>query len=76
MHRCKSFRALFLFGVVAFVTAFYQSMTPPSSALTVTTGLKSRHSVFNHGPVPIDSDAAPALSGVPSPRHPLSVGPI
>ena len=31
MHRSTSFRALVLFGVVALVTAFYQSITPTSS---------------------------------------------
>ena len=45
MHRSQSFRALVLFGIVALVTAFYQSITPPSSALTITTGLTPRHSV-------------------------------
>ena len=45
MHRSKSFRALVLFGVVALVTAFYQSITPPSSALTIPTGLTPRRHV-------------------------------
>ena len=44
--RCsKSFRALILFGVVALVTAVYQSITPPSSAITVTTPPKPRQRV-------------------------------
>ena len=44
--RCsKSFRALILFGVVALITAVYQSITPPSSAVTVTTPLKPRQRV-------------------------------
>ena len=47
MRRSKSFRALVLFGVVvALVTAFYQSITLPSSVPTITTGLTPRHSVF------------------------------
>ena len=46
MHRSKSFRALVLFGVVALVTALYQSITPPSSALTIPTGLTPRVSVL------------------------------
>ena len=45
MRRSKSFRALVLFGVVALVTAFYQSITPPSSAVPVTTPLKPRQHV-------------------------------
>ena len=45
MHCSKSFRALVLFGVVALVTAFYQSITPPSSALTIPTGLTPRRHV-------------------------------
>ena len=45
MHCSKSFRALVLFGVVALVTAIYQSITPPSSALTVPTGLTPRQRV-------------------------------
>ena len=49
MHRSKSFRALVLFGVVALVTALYQSITPPSSALTIPTGLTPRGSVFKAG---------------------------
>ena len=45
--RCsKSFRALVLFGVVALVAAFYQSIMPPStSAVTVTIPLKPRQRV-------------------------------
>ena len=46
MHRSKSFRALVLFGVVALVTALYQSITPPLSALTIPTGLTPRVSVL------------------------------
>ena len=45
MRSSKSFRALVLFGVVALVTAFYQSITPPSSAVPVTTPLKPRQHV-------------------------------
>jgi len=45
MHCSKSFRALVLFGVVAIVTALYQSITPPSSALTIPTGLTPRQRV-------------------------------
>ena len=45
MRYSKSFRALVLFGVVALVTAFYQSITPPSSALTIPTGLTPRQHV-------------------------------
>jgi len=41
----SSFRALVLFGVVALVTAVYKSITPPSSAVPVTTPLKSRQHV-------------------------------
>ena len=45
MHCSKSFRALVLFGVVALVTALYQSITTPSSALTIPTGLTPRQRV-------------------------------
>ena len=45
MHRSTSFRALVLFGVVALVTALYQSITPPSLALTIPTGLSPRQRV-------------------------------
>ena len=45
MHCSKSVRALVLFGVVALVTALYQSITPPSSALTIPTGLTPRQLV-------------------------------
>ena len=50
MHRSTSFRALVLFAVVALVAALYQSITPPSSALTITTGLTPRQRVQT-GPV-------------------------
>ena len=44
--RCsKSFCALVLFGVIALVTAVYQSITPPSSADTVTMPLQPRQRV-------------------------------
>ena len=46
MHCSMSFRAFVLVGVVALVTAFYQSTQRPV-ALTVTTGLTSRASVLN-----------------------------
>ena len=77
MHCSKSFRALVLFGIVALVTAFYyQSMTPPSSARTVTTGPKPRHSVEQRGPAfPLILMRQPALSGVPSPSHTFCRGP-
>ena len=45
MHCSKSFRALVLFGVVALATAFHQSIAPPSSALTIPTGLTPRQRV-------------------------------
>ena len=45
MHRSKSFRALVLFGALALVTAVYQSITPPSSALTTRTGLTPQQRV-------------------------------
>jgi hypothetical protein len=46
MHRSTSFRALVLFGVVALVTALYQSITPPSSALAIIpTGLTPQQRV-------------------------------
>ena len=50
MHRSTSFRALVLFGVVALVTALCQSVTPPSSALTIPNGLTPRQRVKS-GPV-------------------------
>ena len=50
MHRSTSFRALVLFGIVALVTALYQLITPPSSALTIPTGLMPRHSALKPGP--------------------------
>ena len=45
MRYSKSFRALVLFGVVALVTAVYKSITPPSSAVPVTTPLEPRQHV-------------------------------
>ena len=75
MHRSTSFRALVLFGVVALVTALYQSITPPSSALAIPTGLTPRQRVQT-GLVPFDSDARlPALSG-PLPEPHSFCGPI
>ena len=53
MRHSKSFRALVLFGVVALVTAVYQSIKPPSLALTITTGLTPRRSEFKPGPFPL-----------------------
>ena len=44
MHSSMSFRTLALVGVVALVTAFYQS-TQLSAGLTVTTGLTPRQLV-------------------------------
>ena len=74
MHRSTSFRALVLFGVVALVTAFYQSITPHSSALAIPTGLTPRQRVQT-GPVTFDSDARlPAPSVGPSLSH-LICGP-
>ena len=73
MRHSKSFRALVLFGVVALVTAVYQSITPPSSALTITTGLTPRHSEFKPGPFPLILMRLPAYrESLPEP-HPLSV---
>ena len=46
MHCSMSFRAFVLVGVVAIVTAFYQSTQRPV-ALTVATGLTPRASVLN-----------------------------
>ena len=74
MHCSKSFRALVLFGVVALVTAFYQSMTP--LARTVTTGPKPRQRVEQRGPVSFDSDASVCSFGSHlSPTHTLCRGP-
>ena len=67
MHRSKSFRALVLFGVVALVTAVYQSIKPPSSALTITTGLTPRHSEFKPGPFPLILMRLSALLRKPPP---------
>ena len=67
MHRSTSFRALVLFGVVALVTALYQSITPPSSALTITTGLTPRHSEFKSGPFPLILMRLSALLRKPPP---------
>ena len=73
MRHSKSFRALVLFGVVALVTAVYQSIKPPSSALTITTGLTPRRSEFKPGPFPLILMRLPAYrESLPEP-HPLSV---
>ena len=66
MHCSKSFHALVLFGVVALVTALYQSITPPSSALTIPTGLMPHHSVFDPGPFPLILMRQPALLPKPT----------
>ena len=63
MHRSTSFRALVLFGVVALVTALYQSITPPSLALTIPTGLTPRQRVKLTRSYAFEFDAAGRSSG-------------